>query len=124
MTHDLAPSQHAVRVFKGLFRNPLFCGILLVTSILQVVIVQYGSVAFHVVPLSLYYWGICLAFGASSLVVQQIINLFIIETDTRYKSWRMPNRRKKYYSLSKRSINGLLERDYDVPIDDDDDDTR
>ena len=74
-THNRVLSS--VNVFKGLLNNPLFCGILIVTSGLQIIIVQYGSFAFHVSDggLSLKYWGVCLGFGAFSLIVQQVINV-------------------------------------------------
>jgi Ca2+ transporting ATPase len=64
-------------VFKGVFSNVIFCSIMLVTSVLQVLIVQYGGKAFHVADggLSLKYWGISLALGFGSLPVQQIINV-------------------------------------------------
>ena len=64
-------------VFTGMFRNPLFCGILIVTAGLQVLIVQCGSLAFRVADdgLDLDYWILCLVLGAGSLVVQQVINL-------------------------------------------------
>ena len=65
-------------VFKGILRNPLFCGILVTTAGLQVLIVQFGSVAFSVADdgLDAEYWGISMALGAGSLIVQQIINIF------------------------------------------------
>ena len=60
-----------------MLNNSLFCGILLTTAILQVLIVQFGSVAFSVADggLDAQYWGISLAIGAVSLPVRQIINL-------------------------------------------------
>jgi P-type Ca2+ transporter type 2B len=67
-----------VNVFQGVFTNRLFCTIWLVTAVLQVLIVQFGSIAFHVAEggLSAKYWGISMAIGAGSLVVQQFINVF------------------------------------------------
>jgi hypothetical protein len=66
-----------VNVFKGLFKNFLFVGILVTTSILQVLIVQYGGKALHVAEGGLEgkYWGLSIGVGVASLVVQQIINL-------------------------------------------------
>ena len=65
-------------MFKGLFRNPYFIAIWLFTAILQVILIQFGSVAFKVVDdgLSAKYWGISLAIGSFSLIIQQIINTF------------------------------------------------
>jgi len=64
-------------VFTGLFRNPLFCGILVTTAFLQVLIVQFGSIAFRVADDGLdgKYWAMSLIFGAGSLIVQQVINV-------------------------------------------------
>ena len=69
--------RHSVNVFKGIEKNPLFIGILVVTSVLQVIMVQVGGKSLHVAAegLSGKYWGISIAFGAGSLVVQQIINV-------------------------------------------------
>merc|ERR1712232_30790 len=67
-----------VNVFKGILNNPLFCSILLITSILQVVMVQVGSFAIHVAEggLSWNYWLISIIIGAGSLPVQQLINFW------------------------------------------------
>jgi Ca2+ transporting ATPase len=64
-------------VFKGVLQNPLFCGILLSTAGLQVVMVQFGGNAMHVSEggLDLDLWGYSIAFGAGSLPIQQVINL-------------------------------------------------
>ena len=40
--------QGEINVFRGIERNPLFCGILAVTAILQVVMVEFGGKAMHV----------------------------------------------------------------------------
>jgi len=63
-------------VFKGILKNPLFVGILLVTSILQVIMVELGGKAMHVTDegLSGKFWGISMAFGFGSLPIQQVIN--------------------------------------------------
>jgi len=64
-------------VFLGIFTNHLFCTIWFVTATLQVLIIQFGSVAMSVAKggLDLKLWGICLAFGFGSLPMQQVINL-------------------------------------------------
>lgn len=65
-------------VCRGILNNWLFCSILFVTSVLQVIMVQFGSHALSVSAdgLSLKYWLISLVFGFGSLPVQQIINLW------------------------------------------------
>jgi len=67
----------SINVFKGIHRNPLFCGILIVTAVLQVIMVEFGGKAMHVTDdgLSLKFWLMSLAFGAASLPVQQVINV-------------------------------------------------
>ena len=47
---------------------------------LQVLIVEFGSVAFAVVEggLSAKYWGLCLAIGAATIPVRAFINLMFI----------------------------------------------
>jgi Cation transporting ATPase, C-terminus len=66
-----------VNVFKGIHKNPLFIGIVVVTSCLQVIIVQFGSLAFAVQDggLSLRLWGYSVMFGAFGLLWQQVINI-------------------------------------------------
>jgi len=67
-----------INVFKGILNNPIFCSILLITSILQVIMVEKGSFAMHVAKdgLSWNYWLLSLILGIGSLPVQQIINLW------------------------------------------------
>eukprot|EP00543_Licmophora_paradoxa_P009809 CAMPEP_0202461472 /NCGR_PEP_ID=MMETSP1360-20130828/49553_1 /ASSEMBLY_ACC=CAM_ASM_000848 /TAXON_ID=515479 /ORGANISM="Licmophora paradoxa, Strain CCMP2313" /LENGTH=674 /DNA_ID=CAMNT_0049083533 /DNA_START=57 /DNA_END=2081 /DNA_ORIENTATION=+ len=66
-----------LNVFKGMFNNPLFVAILLVTMVLQALIVQFGSVAFHVSEngLSARFWALSLGLGVGSLPWQQVINV-------------------------------------------------
>jgi hypothetical protein len=66
-----------VNVFAGIQNNFLFCSILLITSVLQVLIVQFGSVAFSVADDGLdgKFWGLSLILGFGSLPVQQVINV-------------------------------------------------
>ena len=101
----------AVNVFKGVLNNPLFCCIWIVTSILQALIVQFGSVAFHVSKggLDAKYWGFSLAFGIGSLPVQQLINL-VYRAGQRYNGWRHKRRLKRNNTLSTRSIDGHSRR--------------
>jgi hypothetical protein len=101
------PFAFVVNVFRGIQNNPLFCIILIVTSVLQAIIVQFGSVAFHVSEggLSGKYWGISLAFGAGALPFQQFINL-LYRTGQHYSQWRMNTRLKRNYNLQRRSAEG------------------
>ncbi|CAF3913549.1 unnamed protein product, partial [Rotaria magnacalcarata] len=62
-------------VFRGIFTNPIFYGIWVVTFVVQIVLVQYGSVAFSCVALTFEQWMWCLFFGVTVLLWNQIVNL-------------------------------------------------
>ena len=67
-------------VFEGIFKSPIFFGVLAVTVLLQIVIVQTPiNSIFHVKPLNLTEWGISLALGFFSMPLSFI---------TRLISWR------------------------------------
>lgn len=87
--------------------NPLFCGILLVTAILQALIVQFGSIAFRVAEggLNAKDWGISLVLGALSLPVQQIIN-FLYHMAKTYHVYKNKKRKQKAARLISERING------------------
>jgi Ca2+ transporting ATPase len=91
----------AVNVFAGIQNNSLFCAILLITSILQVLIVQFGSVAFAVAEGGLpgKFWGLSLIFGAGSLLIQQGINV-IFAAGVHYSGYRIQKRLKKNRNLA------------------------
>jgi hypothetical protein len=95
-----------VNVFRGIERNPLFCGILVTTSILQVLIVEFGSIAFHVkeggLPWS--YWLLTVGIGFLSLPVQQVINV-LYSLGLNYNGFRNKRRLRRNASLSRRSAN-------------------
>ena len=67
----------APNVFRGMHRTPLFCSILLVMAVLQVVMVKFRGQAMHVTDdgLSAKCWILSLALGAASLPIQQAISL-------------------------------------------------
>lgn len=89
------------QVWKGMHKNCLFCSILLITSVLQVIMVEFGSYALHVaedgLPADL--WGYSLAFGAGSLIVQQVINI-IYKFAKEGKIWREERRVRKQGHLT------------------------
>ncbi|CAF3879115.1 unnamed protein product [Adineta steineri] len=62
-------------VFRGFFTNPIFYGIWIVTFVVQILLVQYGSFAFSCVPLTLEQWMWCLLFGVTVLLWNQLVNL-------------------------------------------------
>jgi hypothetical protein len=57
----------------------MFIGIVATTAFLQVLIVQFGSIAFKVKDggLSAELWGYSIMFGAIALLVKQIINVVV-----------------------------------------------
>ncbi|XP_036068110.1 plasma membrane calcium-transporting ATPase 1 isoform X2 [Oryzias melastigma] len=61
-------------VFDGVFRNPIFCSIILGTIIVQFVIVQFGGKPFSCFPLTLEQWLWCVLLGLSSLLWGQLVS--------------------------------------------------
>ncbi|AWP07893.1 putative plasma membrane calcium-transporting ATPase 1-like [Scophthalmus maximus] len=61
-------------VFEGVFKNPIFCSIVLGTLLIQVVIVQFGGKPFSCVALSLDQWLWCLFLGLTSLLWGQLVS--------------------------------------------------
>ncbi|CAD5220644.1 unnamed protein product [Bursaphelenchus okinawaensis] len=60
-------------VFQGLFTNPIFYCIWVVTMVVQVIIVQFGGRWFSTAPLNLEQWLWCVAFGVGDLLWGQIV---------------------------------------------------
>ncbi|XP_031364256.1 plasma membrane calcium-transporting ATPase 3 isoform X8 [Apis dorsata] len=60
-------------VFQGIFTNPIFYTIWIVTCLSQVVIIQYGKMAFSTKALTLEQWMWCLFFGVGTLLWGQVI---------------------------------------------------
>ncbi|XP_062977268.1 plasma membrane calcium-transporting ATPase 2 isoform X2 [Elgaria multicarinata webbii] len=61
-------------VFDGIFRNPIFCTIVLGTFAVQIVIVQFGGKPFSCSPLQLDQWMWCVFIGLGELVWGQVIS--------------------------------------------------
>jgi hypothetical protein len=60
-------------IFEGLFSNPIFYGILIVTAIAQIVIVQFGGRPFNTAALTVEQWMWCVLFGFGVLLWGQLI---------------------------------------------------
>jgi len=60
-------------VFSGIFTNPIYYVIWIVTFISQIVIIQWGGQAFSTTNLNLEQWVWCILFGVGTLVWQQVI---------------------------------------------------
>lgn len=93
-------------VFRGIEKNPLFCGILVTTAVIQVIMVEFGGKAMHVHEegLSGELWGISIAFGVGSLPIQQVINVLYAFFHRYWGLWRERRRVKKSRRLSTRHI--------------------
>uniref|UniRef100_A0A8C6TAF5 Calcium-transporting ATPase n=1 Tax=Neogobius melanostomus TaxID=47308 RepID=A0A8C6TAF5_9GOBI len=60
-------------VFKGVHKNPIFCGVIMGTVVVQIIIVQVGGKPFSCVPLSLEQWLWCVFYGFGSLLWGQVV---------------------------------------------------
>mmetsp|Transcript_2783 Transcript_2783/g.4098 ORF Transcript_2783/g.4098 Transcript_2783/m.4098 type:complete len:1228 (+) Transcript_2783:74-3757(+) len=95
-----------INVFSGMLLNPLFCGILLITAILQVIMVEFGGKALHVADggLNGELWGWSLLFGVGSLPIQQIINILFGQCKDAGVDGRVPSRIESSRRLSMRTV--------------------
>ena len=60
-------------VFKGIFDNPLFYGIVIGTLVTQVLIIEMAGVVFACTSLSVAQWMFCTCVGLFELIWQQFI---------------------------------------------------
>lgn len=69
--------HNEINVFDGITRNPNWIAIFFIIAGLQAILVEFGSLAFQCSPagLSPAQWGICLAFGLSSLLWHVILRI-------------------------------------------------
>ncbi|XP_023296722.1 plasma membrane calcium-transporting ATPase 2 isoform X3 [Lucilia cuprina] len=74
-------------VLEGLFTNPIFYTIWIFTMISQVIIVQYGNVAFSTKALTLDQWLWCIFFGLGTLVWGQLITSIPTRKLPKILSW-------------------------------------
>nr|UYR00237.1 plasma membrane calcium-transporting ATPase [Plectrocnemia conspersa] len=74
-------------VFQGIFTNPIFYSIWIGTGVSQIVIVQYGKMAFSTKGLSLEQWLWCLFFGIGTLIWGQIVTSIPTRKIPKKLSW-------------------------------------
>lgn len=74
-------------VFKGIFTNPIFYCIWVLTAGSQVVIVQFGGPAFSTAPLSPEQWMWCLVFGVGALIWGQVVTTVPTRKLPKILSW-------------------------------------
>jgi len=60
-------------VFKGIFDNYIFVGVILGTTCAQIILIEFGGYAFSTKGLSWDQWLICVAIGAFELIWGQIV---------------------------------------------------
>ncbi|XP_073681602.1 plasma membrane calcium-transporting ATPase 4 [Garra rufa] len=61
-------------VFEGIYRNPIFCCVVLGTFVLQVIIVQFGGKPFSCTALTIDQWLWCVFIGVGELLWGQFIS--------------------------------------------------
>lgn len=61
-------------VFEGIYRNPIFCSVVLGTFILQIIIVQFGGKPFSCTALTIDQWLWCVFIGVGELLWGQLIS--------------------------------------------------
>ncbi|XP_039760894.1 plasma membrane calcium-transporting ATPase 2 isoform X4 [Pararge aegeria] len=74
-------------VFQGLFTNPIFYSIWIGTALSQVVIIQFGGMAFSTAGLTIDQWLWCLFFGAGTLVWGQLVTTIPTRKIPKKLSW-------------------------------------
>ncbi|KAK9305677.1 hypothetical protein QLX08_003438 [Tetragonisca angustula] len=74
-------------VFQGIFTNPIFYSIWIATCLSQVVIIQYGKMAFSTKALTLEQWMWCLFFGVGTLLWGQVITTIPTRKIPKILSW-------------------------------------
>jgi hypothetical protein len=60
-------------VFQGILGNQIFWYVIIITIIAQVILIEFGGIAFGTSGLTVGQWFICVAFGAGTMVWHQII---------------------------------------------------
>ncbi|XP_076220511.1 plasma membrane calcium-transporting ATPase 3 isoform X6 [Nomia melanderi] len=74
-------------VFQGIFTNPIFYSIWIGTCLSQVIIIQYGKMAFSTKALTLEQWMWCLFFGVGTLLWGQVITTIPTRKIPKILSW-------------------------------------
>uniref|UniRef100_A0A452ZF43 Cation-transporting P-type ATPase C-terminal domain-containing protein n=1 Tax=Aegilops tauschii subsp. strangulata TaxID=200361 RepID=A0A452ZF43_AEGTS len=73
-----------INVFRGIFRNWIFVGILTATVIFQVIIVELLGTFANTVPLSLELWLLSIVLGSVSMIVSVILKCIPVESGKRF----------------------------------------
>ena len=98
-----------INVFRQIFSNKIFCCIWFGTFLIQILLVQYGSMVFSCVALSLDQWMWCFLFGIGTLLwnqVRLVIAFFYLKRLSVYPPGSKEKRKKGF--LFYRKINIFL----------------
>ncbi|KAG1699330.1 Plasma membrane calcium-transporting ATPase 3 [Nymphon striatum] len=100
-------------IFQGLFTNPIFYSIILITAVAQVIIIQFGGYAFSTAGLSLDQWMWCLFFGFGVLVWGQLITTIPTRRLPKMFTWGSgpPDETAAELSLMDDGSNGSVSQD-------------
>ncbi|XP_051173458.1 plasma membrane calcium-transporting ATPase 2 isoform X1 [Leptopilina boulardi] len=74
-------------VFQGIFTNPIFYSIWIGTCLSQIVIIQYGKMAFSTKALTVEQWMWCLFFGIGTLLWGQLVTTVPTRKIPKILSW-------------------------------------
>jgi Ca2+ transporting ATPase len=74
-------------IFEGIFTNPIFYSIWIITCVSQVVIIQYGKMAFSTKALTVEQWLWCLFFGFGTLLWGQLVTTVPTRKIPKILSW-------------------------------------
>ncbi|XP_070503419.1 plasma membrane calcium-transporting ATPase 2 isoform X3 [Chironomus tepperi] len=74
-------------IFQGIFTNPIFYSIWVITWVSQIVIIQYGKMAFSTKALTFEQWLWCLFFGCGTLVWGQLVTTVPTRKLPKILSW-------------------------------------
>merc|ERR1719361_1621132 len=66
-------------VFEGIFKNPIFWGVIVVTVVAQVPLIEFGGDFTSTTPLSATEWGFCVGLGAGELLWHQLVILVPVD---------------------------------------------
>jgi Ca2+-transporting ATPase len=70
-----------INVFRGMFSNWIFIGIIAVTAAFQVVIIEFLCTFASTVPLSWQLWLVSVGLGSISLIVGVILKCIPVKSD-------------------------------------------
>ncbi|KAG8199832.1 hypothetical protein JTE90_000919 [Oedothorax gibbosus] len=100
-------------IFEGLFTNPIFYSILIITTAAQVVIIQYGGLAFSTVALTLDQWLWCIFLGCGVLVWGQLITTLPTKRIPKTFTWGSgPPEDMDQASMAEDGSSGSLSQDH------------